>query len=108
MDDTFIQAHPEMPVHNKSDSPDKDKSVGDSFSLKPVLSDFFALHLHFHPDTFLGDSAFDTIDTYGFLKKESLFPGLSFLIIPEMKAALKKSDTIFMAIPLVPKTPLSI
>lgn len=74
LDDSFKQAHPEMPIEKKSDSPDEDKSVGDASALKPVLSDFFALHPHFMPDTFLGDSAFDTIDTYGFLKNEFIFP----------------------------------
>ena len=73
LDDDFKAAHPEMPVEKKSDSPDEDKSIGDSSALKPVLSDFFLLHPHFQPDTFLGDSAFDTIDTYGFLKKDFHF-----------------------------------
>lgn len=73
LDDDFKAAHPEMPVEKKSDSPDEDKSIGDSSSLKPVLSDFFALHPGFHPDTFLGDSAFDAIETYGFLKEEFHF-----------------------------------
>lgn len=62
-----------MPVEKKSDSPNEDKSIGDSIALKPVLSDFFALHPQFQPDTFLGDSVFDTIDTYGFLKNEFHF-----------------------------------
>ena len=55
LDDDFKSAHPEMPVEKKSDSPDEDKSIGDSSSLKPVLSDYFAMHPHFHPGTFLGD-----------------------------------------------------
>ncbi len=76
LDDEFKQVHPEMPIEKKSDSPDEDKSVGDSTALKPVLSDFFALHPHLRPDTFLGDSAFDTIDTYGFLKNKFRFQGL--------------------------------
>ena len=50
MDDDFKQLHPEIPVVKKSDSPDEDKSIGDSTSLKPVLSDFFALHPHFQPN----------------------------------------------------------
>lgn len=66
LDDDFKNFHPEMPVEKKYDSPDEDKSAGDSSSLKPVLSNFFALHPDFHPDTFLGNSAFDIIDTYGF------------------------------------------
>lgn len=73
LDDAFKEAHPDMPVEKKTDSPDEDKSIGDSSALKPVLSDFFALHPDFHPDTFLGDSAFDTIETYGFLKDEFHF-----------------------------------
>lgn len=73
LDDDFKAAHPEMPVEKKSDSPDEDKSIGDSSALKPVLSDFFSLHPDFHPDTFLGDSAFDTIETYGFLKNDFHF-----------------------------------
>ena len=73
LDDDFKSAHPEMPVEKKSDSPDEDKSIGDSSSLKPVLSDYFAMHPHFHPDTFLGDSSFDTIEAYRFLKDEFHF-----------------------------------
>lgn len=73
LDDDFKRSHPQMPAEKKSGSPDIDKSIGDSTSLKPVLSDFFALHPHFRPDTFLGDSAFDTIDTYGFLKNDFHF-----------------------------------
>jgi len=73
LDDDFKSAHPEMPTAKKSDSPNEDKSIGDSSALKPVLSDFFAMHPHFRPDTFLGDSAFDTIDTYGFLKDDFHF-----------------------------------
>lgn len=73
LDDDFKRSHPQMPAQKRSDSPDLDKSIGDSTSLKPVLSDFFALHPHFRPDTFLGDSAFDTIDTYGFLKNDFHF-----------------------------------
>lgn len=65
LDDGFKEAHPEMPMNKKSDSPDEDKSIGDSSSLHPVLADCFALHPYFSPDTFLCDSAFDTIETYG-------------------------------------------
>ena len=73
LDDAFKGAHPEIPVEKKSDFPDEDKSVGDSSSLHPVLTDYFALHPRFSPDTFLGDSAFDTIATYSFLKDEFYF-----------------------------------
>ena len=73
LDDDFKNDHPEMSIEKKSDSPDEDKSIGDSTALKPVLQDFFSQHPDFKPDTFLGDSAFDTIDTYGFLKDEFHF-----------------------------------
>ena len=73
LDDDFKTAHPEMTIEKKSDSPDEDKSIGDATSLKPVLSDFFFLHPDFHPDTFLGDSSFDTIKTYGMLLNDFHF-----------------------------------
>lgn len=76
LDDDFKTAHPEMTIEKKSDSPDEDKSIGDATSLKPVLSDFFFLHPDFHPDTFLGDSSFDTIKTYGMLLNDFHFPRL--------------------------------
>lgn len=73
LDDDFKKAHPEMPMEKKSGSPDEDKSISDSASLHSVLTDYFALHPQFSPDTFLGDSAFDTIEIYGFLKDEFHF-----------------------------------
>ena len=73
LDDDFKDNHPELPIDKKSDSPDEDKTIGDSSALKPVLSDFFALHPGFHPNTFLGDSAFDAIDIYGLLKNNFHF-----------------------------------
>lgn len=66
-DDSFISAHPELIVEKKSDSPDEDKSIGDASALVFVLKDFFALHPSFHPDTFLGDSAFNSASLYGSL-----------------------------------------
>lgn len=66
-----------MPPEKKSDSPNEDKSIGDSSALHPVLTDYLALHPQFSLDTFLGDAAFDTtetyIETYGFLKDEFHF-----------------------------------
>ncbi len=70
LDDDFKQKHPDIEINKKSDSPDEDKSIGDSSALKAVLQDFFELHPDFHPSVFLGDSAFDTIDIYTFLKDE--------------------------------------
>jgi len=57
----FLEAHPDIIVEKKSDSPDEDKSLADSKALIPVLQDFFAKHPLINPKTFLGDSAFDTI-----------------------------------------------
>lgn len=57
LDDDFKKQHPDIEIDKKSDSPDEDKSVGDSSALKPVLHDFFKLHPDFHPKIFLGDSA---------------------------------------------------
>ncbi len=73
LDDEFKSQHPDIIIQKKTDSPDEDKSVGDSSALKPVLEDFFSLHPHFNPQTFLGDSAFDTIDIYGSLKNDYHF-----------------------------------
>lgn len=66
-DAAFKDAHPELPAGKKSGSPEEDKSVGDASALVPVLSDFFSRHPDFHPDTFLGDAAFDSVALYGFL-----------------------------------------
>lgn len=37
----FLAAHPDIIIEKKSDSPDEDKSLADSKSLIPVLTDFF-------------------------------------------------------------------
>lgn len=66
-DDSFKKTHPEA-VSKKSDDPDKDKEIGDSKSLKPVLSDFFQKNSNLSFSTFLGDSAFDSYDNYSMLK----------------------------------------
>ena len=90
LDDDFKAAHPEMTVEKKSDSPDEDKSIGDATSLKPVLSDFFFLHPDFHPDTFLGDSSFDTIETYGMLLNDFHFSKALIPYNPRNESNLKK------------------
>jgi hypothetical protein len=69
----FLKAHPDIVIDKKSDSPDEDKSLADSKALIPVLKDFFAKHPLINPKTFLGDSAFDTIEIY-----KSLFQNLRF------------------------------
>lgn len=103
LDDDFKADHPEMPVEKKSDSPDEDKSIGDSSSLKPVLSDFFTLHPGFHPDIFLGDSAFDTIQTYGFLKEEFHFSKALIPYNPRNESTLVKVGYNIYGYPTCPK-----
>ena len=60
----FLQAHPDIVVEKKSDSPDEDKSLADSKALIPVLKDFFRMHPLINPKIFLGDAAFDSIQIY--------------------------------------------
>ena len=60
----FLNAHPDIIVGKKSDSPDEDKSLADSKALLPVLTDYFRKHPLINPKTFLGDAAFDTIEIY--------------------------------------------
>ncbi|WP_041721426.1 ISNCY family transposase [Alkaliphilus metalliredigens] len=63
-DQDFMNAHPNIVVDKKSDSPDEDKSLGDAKALLPVLSDFFNKHPLIQPNIFIGDAAFDTISIY--------------------------------------------
>ena len=60
----FLQAHPDIIVEKKSDSPDEDKSLADSKALLPTLKDFKTRHPDINPTVFLGDAAFDTIEIY--------------------------------------------
>ncbi|MBQ5559352.1 MAG: ISNCY family transposase [Lachnospiraceae bacterium] len=71
-DEEFRNAHPDV-VSPKSDDPEKDKEIGDSVALKPVLTDFFNTHKSFSYSTFLGDSSFDSYDTYSMLKNDFKF-----------------------------------
>jgi hypothetical protein len=68
-DGEFRKKHPEIAVV-KTDNPDFDKEIGDSKSLRPVMSDFRQLHSALSFKTFLGDSAFDSYDNYAMLNKE--------------------------------------
>ena len=71
-DDDFKARYPDTVV-KKSDSPDVDKEIGDSTSLKPVLTDFFNDHPQLSFKTFIGDSAFDSYDNYSMLKNDFHF-----------------------------------
>ncbi len=70
LDDSFKSKHLEIKIDKKSDSPDEDKSISDSRSLKPVLGDYFKLHPHSVYHTFLGDSIFDTYAAYPMLMQD--------------------------------------
>lgn len=102
LDDDFKLKHPTIEIDKKSDSPDEDKSVGDSSSLKPVLQDFFELHPDFHPSIFLGDSAFDTIYTYTFLKDDFNFKKAIIPYNPRNETTLKKVGYNEYGYPLCP------
>ena len=69
----FLKAHPEIVVEKKSDSPDEDKSVHDAKLLIPTLVDFFRKHPLIDPETFIGDSAFDSVAIYKALLAEDTF-----------------------------------
>ncbi len=91
IDDTdFKASHPELNVEKKTDSPDADKSVWDASALVPVLSDYFSLHPDFHPDTFLGDSAFDSPELYGKLFHNFHFSRALVPYNPRNQSPLKK------------------
>lgn len=90
LDDEFKSHHPDLVVDKKSDSPDEDKSISDSSALKPVLEDFFSTHPTFAPHTFLGDSAFDTIDIYGLLKDDFHFQKAIIPYNPRNESLLSK------------------
>ena len=69
----FLEAHPDIIIEKKTDSPDEDKSLADSKALIPVLKDFFQKHPLINPKTFLGDAAFDSIEIYKYLLQETSF-----------------------------------
>jgi len=71
-DDDFKRRHPEI-VSKKTDNPELDKVIGDSTSLKPVLSDFFAKHPSFTYKTFIADGSFDSYDNFNILRDEFNF-----------------------------------
>ncbi len=90
-DNDFKANHPET-VSKKTNDPDKDKEIGDSKSLKPVLSDFFKKHPNLSFSTFLGDSSFDSYDNYSMLKNDF---GFSRICVPLNTRNSKKSSGSF-------------
>lgn len=101
LDDDFKAAHPELPVEKKSGSPEEDKTISDSTALKPILSDLFASH----PDTFLGDTAFDSVEIYSFLRNELGFQKALLPCNPRNESALKKVGFNEYGYPTCPNDP---
>ncbi len=89
-DEDFKSSHPDLIVEKKTDSPDEDKSVGDAAALAPVLKDFFTLHPDFHPNTFLGDAAFDSVNLYGILMNDFHFSKALIPYNPRNESTLKE------------------
>ena len=101
----FLEAHPDIIVGKKSDSPDEDKSLADSKALIPTLKDFFRKHPLFNPKTFLGDAAFDSIEIYKYLLQEASFeqayiPLNGRISLPKSDCPLNKDG-----VPCCPKDP---
>ena len=101
----FLKAHPDIVIGKKSNSPDEDKFLADSKALIPVLADFFKKHPLINPKTFLGDSAFDTIQIY-----HDLFHKLKFqeAYIPlQNRPSIQGSDCTINenGVPCCPKDP---
>lgn len=69
-DEQFKQNHADF-IFEDTDEPDYDKTLADSKSLIPMLSDFYAIHPEFKHDDFLGDAAFDAVYIYEYLLKEN-------------------------------------
>jgi len=85
-DELFKTKYPEV-VSKKTDNPALDKEIGDSVSLKPVLSDFFRRHPNFSYHTFLGDSSFDSYDNYAMLRNDFKFRRMCIPLNPRNSGA---------------------
>lgn len=68
-DNDFKSKHKDF-IFQDTDSPDYDKNLADNKSLQPILTDFYSLHPSFKHNDFLGDAAFDAVDTYEFLLRK--------------------------------------
>ena len=104
-DEDFKSSHPDLIVEKKTDSPDEDKSVGDASALAPVLKDFFAQHPDFHPNTFLGDSAFDSANLYGILMNDFHFSKVLIPYNPRNESTLKEVGYNAYGYPTCPNDP---
>ena len=104
-DQDFKSSHPDLIIEKKTDSPDEDKSVGDAAALVPVLEDFFSLHPHFQPHTFLGDSAFDAANLYGILMNDFHFSKALIPYNPRNESTLKEVGYNAYGYPTCPNDP---
>lgn len=101
-DDDFKSAHPETTV-KKTDNPDIDKEVADAKSLKPVLTDFIAMHPELEFKTFLADSAFDSYEIFAMLRDSFKFSRVC-IPINKRNAKLEPVDFNKKGIPVCPLT----
>ena len=88
--ENFKENHPELEIAKKEKSPEEEKFIADSVSLNPAMTDFLKRFSSFKPTTFIGDSAFDTYDTYPILIKDFKFLKV---VIPENKRNTKALPT---------------
>lgn len=105
LDHSFKASHPELPIGKKSDSPEEDKTISDSAALQPILADFFAAHPDFHPDTFLGDAAFDSVEIYGCLLNDFGFQKALIPYNPRNESTLQKVGFNEYGYPTCPNDP---
>jgi hypothetical protein len=72
----------------KTDNPDLDKEIGNSTSLKAVISDFFHAHPAFvYNKTFIADSSFDSYGNYTILKNDFHFDRICIPLNPRNSAS---------------------
>lgn len=104
-DRAFLDAHPDIVLEKKSDSPDEDKSLADSKALLPVLDCYFGKHPSLKPEVFLGDAAFDSIAIYHalfrrFRFQKAFIPLNGRLSLPDADCPLNEDG-----VPCCPKDP---
>lgn len=104
-DPDFHASHPALTSDRKVGSPERDKSLGDSSALQPVLKDFFSCHPDCHPSIFLGDAAFDSAASYGLLLHDFHFSKALIPYNPRNKGSLKKVGYNEYGYPTCPNDP---
>lgn len=87
----FKTSHLELVVEKKIDSPDEDKSVGDTSSLVPVLDNFFPCILIFSLMFFLEIPLLILLNSMESCSVTFIFSGFLFPIPPETKAIVERA-----------------